>query len=75
MKNIAGMYKDGVGTKADPAAAYSWYYTARRGGYAGEDVVRMLGLLEGSLSTTQMQQAQKEADAWLENYAKRQAGQ
>jgi hypothetical protein len=30
----------------------------------------MLGLLEGSLSTDQAQQAQKGADVWLENYAK-----
>ena len=74
VRNIAGMHKDGIGTKADPVTAYRWYYIARRGGYAGEDVMRMLGLLEASLSTAQVQQAQKDADAWLENYAKRQAG-
>ena len=74
VKSIAGMYKDGTGTKADPAAAYRWYCIARRGGYTGEDLARMLGLLEGSLSTAQVQQAQKDADIWLENYARRQAG-
>jgi len=74
VRNIASMHKDGIGAKADPATAYKWYSIARRGGYTGEDVVRMLGLLEGSLSTVQVQQAQKDADAWLENYAKRQAG-
>jgi len=65
VKSIAGMHKNGIGTKADPVAAYRWYYSARRGGYTGEDVIRMLGLLEGSLSTAQVQQAQKDADAWL----------
>ena len=74
VRNIAGMHKDGIGTKADPAAAYRWYCIARRGGYTGEDVSRMLGLLEGSLSTAQVQQAQKDADAWIENYGNRQSG-
>ena len=74
IRNIAGLHKDGIGTKADPATAYTWYAIARRGGYAGEDVVRLLGLLEGSLSAAQVQQAQKDADAWLDNYAKRQTG-
>ena len=75
VKNIAVMHKDGVGTKADPAAAYTWYLIARRGGYAGEDIARMLGLLEGSLTPAQAQQAQKDADAWIESYANRQAGE
>ncbi|GHU05178.1 hypothetical protein FACS1894205_4700 [Alphaproteobacteria bacterium] len=74
VRNIAAMYKDGVGAKADPGAAYTWYSIARRGGYTGEDVIRMLGLLEGSLSQAQLQKAQKDAEAWIENYAKRQAG-
>jgi len=74
IRNVAAMHKDGIGTRADPALAYLWYSIARRGGYTGEDVVRMLGLLEGSLSTAQVQQAQKDADAWIENFAKRQAG-
>jgi len=73
-RSIAGMHKDGIDGKADPAAAYRWYSIARRGGYTGEDVVRMLGLLEGSLSTSQVQKAQKDAETWIENYAKRQAG-
>ena len=74
VRSVAGMHKDGAGTKADPAVAYQWYSIARRGGYTGEEVVRMLGLLEGSLTAAQVQQAQKEADAWIESYAKRQAG-
>jgi len=69
------MYKDGAGVKADPAAAYRWYTIARSGGYAGEDAVRMLGLLEGTLSAAQVRQAKKEAETWLQNYAKRQAGE
>ena len=74
IRNIADMHKAGIGTKADPVAAYSWYTILRRGGYTGEDAVRMLGLLEGSLSTAQVQQAQKTAETWLENYARQQAG-
>jgi len=73
VRSIAGMYKDGIGTAADSATAYLWYCIARRGGYTGEDVLRMIGLLEGSLSTAQVQKAQKDAGVWLENYAKRQA--
>ena len=74
IRTIAAIHKDGIGTRADPVTAYTWYTIARRGGYAGEDVVRMLGLLEGSLSAAQVQQAQKDADFWLEHFAKRQAG-
>lgn len=74
IKNIAVMHKDGIGMKADPAKAYTWYLIARRGGYAGEDIARVLGLLEASLTPAQTQQAQKEADAWIENFFKRQSG-
>ena len=74
IRNIAIMHKDGMGMKADPAKAYTWYLIARRGGHAGEDVARMLGLLEGTLTPAQTQQAQKEADAWIENFFKQQSG-
>lgn len=74
VKNVAVIYKDGMGVEADPAAAYTWYLIARKGGYAAEDLGRVLGLLEASLSKAQLEQANKDADAWLENYAKRQRG-
>ena len=74
IKNIAVIYKDGLGVKADSVKAYTWYLIARRGGYAGEDIARVLGLLEGSLTPTQAQQAQKGADTWMENFFKRQSG-
>ena len=74
VRQVAAMHQDGIGTEADPAAAYRWYFTAQRGGHFGDDVARMLGQLEGSLSAAQVQQAQQEANAWLENFARRQAG-
>lgn len=74
IKNLALLYRDGLGVKADPAKAYTWFLIAHRGGYAGEDIARVLGLLEGSLSKVQRELAQKEADTWLENYVKRQQG-
>lgn len=74
IKNLGLLYRDGLGVKADPAKAYTWFLIARRGGYAGEDIARVLGLLEGSLGKAQLEQAQKEADTWLESYAKRQQG-
>ena len=72
MKNIAVLYKDGLGVTADPAKAYSWYLIARRGGYNGEDLARVLGLLEGSLSAAAVERARKDADSWIENYVNRQ---
>ena len=75
VKNIAVMYKDGLGVQADPAAAYTWYLIARRGGYAGEDLGRMLGLLEGSLDMADIAKARKDANTWMENYARRRAGE
>ena len=73
MKNIAVMYKDGLGVTADPAKAYSWYLIARRGGYGGEEIVRVIGLLEGSLTTAAAERARKDADEWIANFVKRQA--
>lgn len=75
IRNLAVMHKDGMGMKADPTQAYTWYLIARRGGYAGEDVARMLGLLENSLSPAAVAKAQKNADAWIESYVKKQANQ
>ncbi len=74
IKNIAVIHKDGLGVKADPARAYTWYLIAARGGYTGEDTSRVLGLLEGSLTPAQTRQAQKEADIWIENFSRRQSG-
>lgn len=74
IKNIAVIHKDGLGVKADPVKAYTWYLIARRGGYAGEDIARVLGLLEASLTPAQTQQAQKDADTWIESFFKRQSG-
>ena len=73
MKNIAVMYKDGLGVPADPAKAYSWYLIARRGGYGGEDLVRVIGLLEGSLTAAVAERSRKDADEWIANFVKRQA--
>lgn len=73
MKNIAVMYKDGLGVAADPAKAYSWYLIARRGGYGGEDLVRVIGLLEGSLTAAAAERARKDADEWIASFVKRQA--
>ena len=70
MKNIAVTYKDGVGVQADPLRAYAWYLIAQRSGYAGEDIARMLGLLEGSLSADDLRKARKEADAWAAGQAR-----
>ena len=74
MKNIAVLYKDGLGVTADPAKAYSWYLIARRGGYSGDDLARVLGLLEGTLSAAAVERARKDAESWIENFVKRQAG-
>ena len=74
VRNLAAMYKDGNGVKANPALAYTWYLIARRGGYTGEDVLRMLGLLEGSLPVKAAQKAQKDAASWIEKRAPRPQG-
>lgn len=73
MKNIAVMYKDGLGVAADPAKAYSWYLIARRGGYGGEELARVIGLLEGSLTTAEAERARRDAEEWIATFVKRQA--
>ena len=74
VKNIAAIYKDGLGVKVDPAAAYTWYLIAQRGGYGGEDLPRMLGLLEGTLALEDIARSRRQAAAWLEEYVARRNG-
>lgn len=74
VKNIAVMYKDGLGQKADPVKAYMWYLIARKGGYPEADVAPVLDTLKSRVTHDQATKAEADADAWIENYRKRKGG-
>jgi TPR repeat protein len=65
MKNIAVVYKDGVGVKASPEEALKWYLIAEKCGYPAEALSAIKDGLMGKLTGEQMKKAESDANAWL----------
>jgi TPR repeat protein len=65
IKNIAVVYKDGIGIKASPADALKWYVIAEKCGYPAEALSAVTGDLRKKLSKEQQKKAESEADAWI----------
>lgn len=71
IKNFAVALKDGVGQKADPAAALRWYLTAYKGGLRSPDIDGIIADLKKKLTAAQINKAEAEADKWLADLAAR----
>lgn len=71
MKNLAIIFKDGLGRKADPAEALRCYLSARKAGFRSEDMDEIVDGLKRKLSAAQVQKAEAEASAWAAAWAKR----
>jgi TPR repeat protein len=65
MKNMAVIYKDGIGTPASPVNALKWYVIAEKCGYPAEALTAVVGELRKKLSSEQQRRAEAEADAWI----------
>jgi TPR repeat protein len=65
IKNIAVVYKDGIGIKASPADALKWYVIAEKCGYPSEALSAVTGDLRKKLSKEQQEKAELDADAWI----------
>ncbi|MDR1732041.1 MAG: sel1 repeat family protein [Synergistaceae bacterium] len=65
MKNIAVVYKDGIGVKASPADALKWYIIAEKCGYPTEALSGVTAEIRKKLSSDQRKKAESEANAWL----------
>jgi len=73
MKNLAVMYKDGIGRKADSASALRWYLIAQKGGYNAQDLPTVIDGLKKGLKPAQVKQAETDASKWVTDFqAKRQ---
>ncbi|MDR1021400.1 MAG: sel1 repeat family protein [Synergistaceae bacterium] len=66
MKNIAVVYKDGLGVKASPAEALKWYTIAEKCGYPAQALSAVKSDLSAKLTGEQRKKAESDADAWLE---------
>jgi TPR repeat protein len=65
MKNIAVVYKDGLGTAASPPEALKWYVIAEKCGYPAEALSSVTADLRKKLSGGEQKKAETEADAWI----------
>jgi TPR repeat protein len=67
MKNIAVVYKDGIGVKASPSEALKWYVIAEKCGYPPEALSDVTGGLRARLTAEQQKKAESDADAWIKD--------
>ncbi|MDR3331507.1 MAG: sel1 repeat family protein [Synergistaceae bacterium] len=65
MKNIAVVYKDGMGTLSSPPEALKWYVIAEKCGYPAEALSAVTAELRKKLSGDEQKKAETEADAWI----------
>jgi TPR repeat protein len=67
MKNIAVVYKDGIGIKASPSTALKWYLIAEKCGYPVEALSEAIGGLRKQLTGEQQKKMESEADVWIKD--------
>ncbi|MDL2269871.1 sel1 repeat family protein [Desulfosarcina sp. OttesenSCG-928-A07] len=71
MKNLAVMFKDGIGKKPDPAGALRWYLIAQKGGLRTNDLDDVIAGLKKDLKPGQVKDAEESADKWVEAFTKK----
>jgi TPR repeat protein len=67
MKNIAVVYKDGIGVQASPSDALKWYVIAEKCGYPAEALAAVTAELRKKLPRGRQREAELEADAWIKD--------
>ncbi|KXS56863.1 MAG: hypothetical protein AMR96_00305 [Candidatus Adiutrix intracellularis] len=65
MKNVAVIFRNGLGTEPDLAVALKWYLIARDSGYQGGDFNELLAEVKQKLSSRVIQNSEDEAAAWM----------
>ena len=65
MKNIAVLYKDGIGRPASAQKAVVWYTIARKAGYPKELVDSVIDDLSKKLPAAEKKKSEREADEWF----------
>ncbi|MDR1044981.1 MAG: sel1 repeat family protein [Candidatus Adiutrix sp.] len=65
MKNIAVVFKNGLGRKPDAAQALKWYTIARKAGYQAEGLEELINEIKKPLTPARIKESEAEADKWL----------
>jgi TPR repeat protein len=71
IKNLAVMFKEGIGQKPEPETALRWYLIAQKGGLAATDLDEVIAGLKKGLKDIQIKKAEREAEQWMTAYADR----
>lgn len=66
MKNMAVMYRSGIGRKPDPSRALRWYLIARQAGFQPENIGQIISELKRELTPEQINQATTESEQWFQ---------
>lgn len=66
MKNMAVMYRSGIGRSPDPARALRWYLAAQNSGFQPENIGQIISELKRELNPEQISKAAEEAEQWLQ---------
>ena len=72
IKNYAVMLKDGLGQKADPQGALRWFLIGHKGGLDGGDLQAIVDGLKKQLKPAEIEQAEKDAEAFVTAFAEKQ---
>jgi TPR repeat protein len=67
MKNIAVVYKEGIGVEASPSDALKWYVIAEKCGYPAEALSDVVAETRKNLSGAEQKKAEQAADAWIKD--------
>lgn len=65
MKNIAVIYKSGLGRKAEPGKALQWYLIAQKAGYQAEGTQGIIDDLKKNMKADQIKNSENEAEKWI----------
>jgi len=68
MKNVAVMYRNGVGRKVDQVQALKWYIIAGAAGYQHEGFGQVIDGLKKDLKPEEVKKAEEEAEKWVADF-------
>ena len=71
IKNMAVVYKNGVGVKTDPVNALLWYTIAKNGGYAASDMDAIIEELKAAMKPADLAKIETDAAKWFLDFQDR----
>ena len=70
MKNLAVIFRNGLGRPQDEVQALKWYLIARAAGYQTQGFEELLDEMGKALQPEELKQAETEAESWLTEFRK-----